>query len=228
VLINKEKLEFIEMLTLNNIANANQSGFWLSRVLNFIQALYEIKDFEFDIDLKSLQKYNTHQIQDYLFNLPGYRANNQEQDQIVYMHHGFITMSVTDYAKTLVEKPKQYLKSSGSNETYDFDYQYYVLPFKSLCLPHYKIFLSLKNNKDFYIKVEKFTNFYRILLSINNVKKSFLMPDTYLDNNEYGKNNKTVFFGEILKEIESKSLNLKTINAETVIEIADYIRLMKY
>jgi len=228
VLINKEKLEIIEILTLNKINNSDDSGFWLGRVLYFIQALYEIEDFEFCIDLKSLQKYKTPKIQDYLYNLPGYSANAQEQQQEVYMHHGFITISVTEYAKTLVENPKQYLKSTGRNELHNFDYQYYVLSFKSLSLPKCKFSLFLKEDKNCFMKVEQFMNFYRILVSIDDMKKVFLMPNRYLENNEYGQKNKTLFFAEILKEIKSQSLNLKIMNPKIVVEIADYIRLIKY
>lgn len=228
MLINKEKLELIEIITFNQIANSDESGFWLNRVLYFIQALYTIQESEFNIDLKSLQKHNTVKIQEYLYNLPGYRANSQEHDEVVYRHHGFISMSINEYAKILATKPKQYLKSTGSNPIYDFDYEYYVLPFKSLALPKYKFFLSMKEDHNCFIKVEQFAKFYRVLISINNIKKVFLMPNKYLENYEYGKNNKTVFFAEILKEIKSQSLDLKIINPQVIIEIANYIRLMKY
>jgi len=111
MLVNKKKLKEYEIELNKRIELDTTGSFWLDRAFHLVQALYEIPEFEFSVDLKSLQECKIVKIQNYLYDFPGYDVNTCEQDAIVNKNHCFVLMTLIGE-----EYYKQYLKSIEDNK----------------------------------------------------------------------------------------------------------------
>lgn len=111
MLINKKKLKEYEIELNKKIELDTTGSFWLNRAFHLIQTLYEIPEFEFSVDLKSLQAYKIVKIQDYFYDFPGYNVNTCVQDALTDKNHSFVLMTIIGD-----EYYKQYVKSIETDQ----------------------------------------------------------------------------------------------------------------